>query len=387
MKTRSKIVVLGFIAYAAIANAAPAKITPGYSDSPSQKQIVQIALLLDTSNSMDGLIDQAKSQLWRIVNELSLAEKKGRNPEVRVALYEYGNDGLGNNTGYIRKVLSFTSNLDTVSENLFALRTNGGSEYCGAVIRDAVGGLGWDTRSDVYKVIFIAGNEPFTQGTVPFREAVADAIKKDIIVNTIFCGSYQEGVNTQWLAGAQAGHGEYFNIDQGVKVVSIAAPQDDELLRLNNELNKTYIAYGGEGAKAKESQIAQDCHQSSLGKGNLSERVAFKANNQYSQTASVWDIVSAVETGSKKIEELKKEELPKELQDMTTKEREKYITENIQKRKDIQAKINALNTERRKYIAMKEKEMAQNDVKQTLDKAVINALHNQATAQGYEFKK
>ena len=32
---------------------------------------VKIALLLDTSNSMDGLIDQAKSQLWDIVNKFA----------------------------------------------------------------------------------------------------------------------------------------------------------------------------------------------------------------------------------------------------------------------------------------------------------------------------
>jgi len=32
---------------------------------PDTKNI-QVALLLDTSNSMDGLIDQAKAQLWEI---------------------------------------------------------------------------------------------------------------------------------------------------------------------------------------------------------------------------------------------------------------------------------------------------------------------------------
>ena len=32
------------------------------------KKHIKVALLLDTSNSMDGLIDQAKAQLWDIVN-------------------------------------------------------------------------------------------------------------------------------------------------------------------------------------------------------------------------------------------------------------------------------------------------------------------------------
>ena len=55
---------------------------------------VQIALLLDTSNSMDGLIGQAKAQLWSVVNEFSRAKKDGRPPAIQVALFEYGKSSL-----------------------------------------------------------------------------------------------------------------------------------------------------------------------------------------------------------------------------------------------------------------------------------------------------
>src|SRR5688500_10235204 len=55
---------------------------------------VQIALLLDTSNSMDGLIEQAKSQLWKIVNEFITAKHGGLRPELQVALFEYGKSSL-----------------------------------------------------------------------------------------------------------------------------------------------------------------------------------------------------------------------------------------------------------------------------------------------------
>ena len=34
---------------------------------------IQVAILLDTSGSMDGLIEQAKSRLWNIVNTLTLS--------------------------------------------------------------------------------------------------------------------------------------------------------------------------------------------------------------------------------------------------------------------------------------------------------------------------
>ena len=58
----------------------------------------------------------------------------------------------------------FTRDLDKVSEHLFKLTTNGGQEYCGAVVREAVDHLAWDASPKVYKAVFIAGNEPFTQG-------------------------------------------------------------------------------------------------------------------------------------------------------------------------------------------------------------------------------
>ena len=111
---------------------------------PEKDQTIMLALLLDTSNSMDGLIDQAKSQLWKIVNELAAARcGDGSKPKIKIALYEYGNDGLPSSEGYIRQVSPLTNDLDLISEKLFALRTNGGSEFCGHVIRTSLNQLDW----------------------------------------------------------------------------------------------------------------------------------------------------------------------------------------------------------------------------------------------------
>ena len=81
---------------------------------------VQIALLLDTSNSMDGLINQAKSQLWEIVNDFAKAKQNGKTPNLEVALYHYGNASLQQKTDYIEQLTPFTDNLDLVSEKLFS---------------------------------------------------------------------------------------------------------------------------------------------------------------------------------------------------------------------------------------------------------------------------
>jgi hypothetical protein len=58
------------------------------------KAKIQIAILLDSSNSMDGLIDQTRTQIWQIVNSLTKVTKDGEIPDLEVALYHYGNERL-----------------------------------------------------------------------------------------------------------------------------------------------------------------------------------------------------------------------------------------------------------------------------------------------------
>ena len=154
---------------------------------------VQIAILLDTSGSMDGLIRQAKSELWGIVNRFSEARYKGVAPTIEVALFEYGKDSIPSDEGYLRMITPLTTDLDEVSEELFALRTNGGSEYAGLAIDRSVQGLQWSKSPSDYRAIFIAGNEPFTQGPMPYAKAISNATGRGIVVNTIHCGSVNDG--------------------------------------------------------------------------------------------------------------------------------------------------------------------------------------------------
>ena len=163
---------------------------------------IQVAILLDTSGSMDGLIDQTRNQLWQVVNEFSSSKKNGVTPILEVALFEYGNNGNSKITGYTRKLNGFTRELDRVSEGLFSLTTNGGNEYCGLAIKTAVNGLQWSHSNEGIKSIFIAGNEPFTLGPVNYQHAVRLAAQRGITVNTIYAGGHQQGIDGSWKMGA-----------------------------------------------------------------------------------------------------------------------------------------------------------------------------------------
>jgi hypothetical protein len=349
---------------------------------PAKENSIQLALLLDTSGSMDGLIDQAKSQLWKIVNELATSKKDGKPVNLNVALYEYGKQSIPADEGYLRNIVPFTQDLDKISDELFKLRTNGGDEYCGKVILNAVENLQWNKSNDNLKIIFIAGNEPFTQGSVDYKTACQKAVKKGIVVNTIFCGSYDEGIQTMWKDGADLSDGKYMNIDHNAAIVHIDAPQDAEIIKLGQQLNKTYIAFGNAGREKKEMQAEQDANSMSLNPGVMVERSVTKSGAQYRNSG--WDLVDATNEGSVKIEELKDEDLPDEMKKMTMLERKAYVDKMEKERAQIQGKINKLNEERSKYVA---KKMHENNNDNTLDAVMIKTIREQAQKKNYSFSK
>lgn len=348
---------------------------------------IQLVILLDTSNSMDGLINQARTQLWKIVNELATAKRNGQVPQMQVALYEYGKSTLSQDSGFVKQLVPLTDDLDKISEELFALKTNGGSEYCGQVIASATKELKWSESNEDLKLIFIAGNEPFTQGSVDYKKACAEAIAKGIAVNTIFCGNREEGVSTGWEQGALLADGSFLNIDQNQEVAEIATPFDEKLTKLSADVNKTYIAVGDPEAREKlaERQVAQDRAAATAAPAAGAERAAFKGSGRY--RASGDDLIDAIADGKKQLKDIKDEELPEELKKMSLKEREEFVAKKKADREKIQKEIQDLSQKRKEYIAEKRREEAKTtDKDNTLDAAVIKAIRTQAEKKKFELE-
>ncbi len=357
------------------------------------KKKIKIALLLDTSNSMDGLIDQAKAQLWKIVNELALAKCGGEKPSLEIALYEYGNDGLSQEKGFIRQVSAFTKDLDLISEKLFSLRTNGGSEYCGYAISSATKQLDWSKASEDLQLMFIAGNEPFDQrpDNSPASIKIADkdpysacrnANEKGIVVNTIYCGDYSQGISEGWKTGAMNARGSYMSIQQDRKTVYITTPYDDRIGMLNERLNSTYIGYGVQGEYKKNNQVMQDKNAAGYGTANVATRAVSKSSGLYE--SSSWDLVDASKQKDFEVGKLDDAELPFELKGKTKEQKLEYIKIKTTERDAVTKEIRELNEKRNVYIAEKTKEAGGEE--ESLDAAMIKAIRVSAAEKNFVFE-
>lgn len=345
---------------------------------------IQVAVLLDTSGSMNGLINQAREQLWTVISEFALAKHKGQRPALEVALYEYGNSGLSAESGYIRCIAPLTNDLDLISEKLFALTTNGGDEYCGHVIQTATRELAWSENANDLKAVYIAGNEPFDQGAVDFRNACAEAIKKGIVINTIFCGPEQEGLNTHWKDGALLADGGYAWIDQNQATVDVDAPQDAELARLNAALNSTYLPFGEAGERRLELQAEQDANATGLNKAAMANRLKAKSSRAYRNAA--WDLVDAVKEDKVELAAVEEEALPAAMRGMSPAEREAFVKENSEKRAALQKQIKELADARQKFVAAERKKLAESN-KGNLGSALVEAARAQAADMDYVFEE
>ncbi len=362
------------------APAAPLMIAESPKDEVTDT--VQIALVLDTSGSMDGLINQARSHLWNMVDQMGRMNRtvngKTRGVKIELALYEYGNDTIPAQDGYIRQVIPFTSDLDSVSEKLHALFTNGGSEYAGQAIETAVTKLQWSSDPNAMKFVFLAGNEEFDQGPVSAAKAMQIAAGKDINVQLIFCGTQ----DMTWEAAAKLAKSDLMKIDQNRVAVHIPSPQDDEILQLGNELNGTYMAYGAEGQAAAVRQSKADFSSAKMSKKVAVERAQLKGKKAYRNDS--WDLVDAVEKDGKFLEKASDDKLPAPLKGKSLAEKKEVVAANAAKRAELKTKIAKLEAQRTAFIeAERKKQNGANE--ESLETELMKSTKKIATKKGYKF--
>jgi hypothetical protein len=352
------------------------------SDSHCRPRPIDLVICLDTSGSMEGLIDSARARLWDIVSALGRARPV---PQLRVGLITYGSPNRADAAnGWVALQSNLTSDLDSVYARMMSFATNGGDEYVGWSLRRALDWMQWSPDPDALKLIFVAGNESADQGAhvFNFRYVSEEARRRGIIINAIYCGNRTAGMNEHWDQVAACGGGTYSAIDMQCGTVQIATPQDRLLLELNMKLNATYVPYGSRGEAGHMQQRAQDANAERVGVASAASRVAAKGTKVYDNAH--WDLVDGVAQGKVEVKDVEEADLPAAMRAMPVEERAKFVESQARERADIQKQIAELTAAREQFLRNARANAAGGN--QALDQAILESIRTQAQAKGFAFE-
>lgn len=338
---------------------------------------VDVVVMLDTSGSMENLLDATRARVWDVVNELGRMKPT---PELRVGLISFGTDKAGEEQGHIIQHLDLTDDLDEVYAELMALTIGGGTEFVGRALNEALDGMRWSPEYDALRVVFVAGNESADQGVedADFRVAARAARDQGIIVNALYAGNREQGVVEKWHEVAQMGEGNFSAIDPAIGSIQIAAPQDKLLLELNERLNTTYVPYGDKGEDGLTNQIAQDSNASRLGVQSCSSRIVAKGGALYNNAS--WDLVDKTLEEGFDWDTAPLTDLPEEMQRMTVEESIAYIDAKRAERETIQSEIQAASEARELFV---KSAIAERIGSAGLGEAMRQVIREQAMAKGF----
>src|SRR5215475_12989155 len=348
--------------------------------NPNERKTLEMVFALDTTGSMGGLIEGAKQRIWGIVNDVMQSESR---PNVRIGLVAYRDRG----DRYVTEVFPMTDNLDAVYTTLMDYRAEGGGdtpENVRRALADAVHKAGWSQQSDrIAQVVFLVGDAPphtDYQDEPDTKATAVAARRKGMIVNAIQCGSIA-GTKEVWQEIAQHGGGRYFAIPQDSGVVAIVTPYDEKLSALSNQLGGTYLAFGGAGVRAAaraDHQAAEAKIAAAAPSAAMADRAKNKAINSMSYAG---DFLQSLENGTLKVEDIKPEELPEELRNLSPAERKQEIEKRQAQRRQIRAEIMQLSKDREEFI---KKERAKSGLRNSFDSVVSEALKAQLSAKGFK---
>lgn len=346
---------------------------------------IDLCICLDTSGSMNGLIDAARARLWDIVNDLALAKPT---PKLRVALLTFGNNGHAPEKGWVKVETDFTDDLDMVSKALFALTTNGGEEYVGRVLDAAAKELTWTastpntaTNEQPLQIVMVAGNESADQDrTVSFRDACKALITRGIVVNPVYCGPPEDSLAPAWREVATLSDGHFAAIDQSLGALAVSTPFDDELAKLSSAMNLTYVPYGAKGEWSVANQTAQDLNAAGLNSAVAAQRCVSKGGELYDNRG--WDLVDACRQADFKLETVKDEELPEAMRLMTLDQRKAHIAELDKQREALKKQVAELGQKRQHFVD-EENNKAADAGRKTFGGAMREAMRAQGAAKGF----
>ncbi len=327
-------------------------------------RVIEMVFAIDTTGSMGGLIEGAKSKVWRIINDVTQKQKQsGQKVLVRVGLVAYRDL----QDDYVTRVTPLSSDLDSVYSQLMAFEAQGGGdtpENVRMAMSDALHSTGWmkmQTRTEtgrvrdrvgkLSQVLFLVGDAPPHDDyrRWPSAQNTAKNARRDgIYVNAIQVGNIA-GTEPIWRSVAQNGGGAYFAIAQNGGVQAVTTPYDAPLAKLGEDMSAKGVYFGHERVKSASDSASYAKAITAAPVEAKADRAKNKALNKESAYGSN-DLVQAIENKSVQLDAIKTEDLPDEMQKMTASQRQAYVDEKIAERASLREQITELSQKRDAYL-------------------------------------
>jgi Mg-chelatase subunit ChlD len=356
--------------------------------SNSNRPVVEVVFVLDTTGSMSGLIAAAKEKIWSIANTLASADPA---PDIRMGLVGYRDRG----DTYVTTVAPLSDDLDAVYSQLMGYQADGGGdgpESVNQALHEAVTRMAWSKPSARnYRVIFLVGDAPphmDYQNDIRYPETCRLAARRGIIINTIQCGA-EPDTTPVWQKIARLSEGSFFHVSQSGSAVLYRSPFDEKIAKLSKAFDETRLYYGDaehiakmEGRSKMADKIYEAASPSAVAKRTIFNSKASGARNFLGGQ----ELVQAVEDGTVDLKKIKKEHLPAKLRDMKPAELKQYVDDRIRKRKALREEISKLSKKRQDYIAAKVRQEKDAGAK-SLDARIYTCLKTQAARADIDYNR
>jgi Mg-chelatase subunit ChlD len=360
-------------------SASPVRAAEGNPNRPK----IDLVFAVDTTGSMGGLIQAAKTKVWSIINQIASGKPT---PEVRVGLVAYRDRG----DVYVTQVTDLTPDLDAMYTKLMAFQAGGGGdtpESVNQALSDAVNKISWSQGKQVMRLIFLVGDAPphmDYQDDVKYPDTAKQAVLKGITIHTIRCGNASD-TEQIFKDIAHRAEGRYFSIEQGGGAVAVATPFDGEIGKLDGDIRSTTILYGGHAEReASKRKMADESGALAAAPAEAKAEHAVYAARKSASGAGYGgaDLVSAVESNSVAVDKLSDDSLPDEMKKLSPTERKAYVEKKAAERKAMQAKLDDLNKKRSSYLAEQAKK---GGAKDSFDANVLEAVKEKSDKIGVSY--
>ena len=327
----------------AVAAAAAVPSSPPVSaDHPR----VEVCFVLDTTGSMGGLIEGAKQKIWSIANEIAAAKPT---PDVRVGLVAFRDRG----DEYVVRSWPLTDDLDAIYGHLRELVAAGGGDFPESVNEALAEGvspkLKCSDSPDVLRLVFLVGDAPphmdYRDGP-KYPDVCREAVKRGLIINTVQCGA--DATTTRvWEEIARLSEGRFAAIPPDGGVAVVEAPQDKRLSELNRDLGKTLVPYGSAGLRREV--MAKQAAAESAPAPAAADRLLYNSRSAKS-VQGAGELLDDLRAGKQKLADVKKDQLPADLQDLDAEALHKELDRRGAERAKLQAEVGRLSREREEFL-------------------------------------